>query len=77
MRLTISVYFIEFKGKLMNKDQVKGSVKEVAGKIQSKVGELVGDKGQQAEGLLKQAEGKTQKRVGAAKEVVKDAVDKL
>ncbi|NML86702.1 CsbD family protein [Polaromonas sp.] len=61
----------------MNKDQVKGTVKEAAGKIQSKTGELVGNKEQQAKGLLKEAEGKTQKKVGNAKEVVKDAVDKM
>lgn len=61
----------------MNKDQVKGSVKEVAGKVQSKAGELVGNKEQQAKGLLKESEGKTQKSVGNAKEVVKDAVNKI
>ncbi|MEO7401175.1 MAG: CsbD family protein [Polaromonas sp.] len=61
----------------MNKDQVKGSVKEVVGKVQSKTGELIGSKEQQAKGLLKEAEGKTQKSVGDAKEVLKDAVDKI
>ncbi len=61
----------------MNKDQVQGSVKEVVGKVQSKTGELVGSKEQQAKGLLKEAEGKTQKTVGNAKEVLKDAVDKI
>lgn len=61
----------------MNKDQVEGSVKEVVGKVQSKTGELVGSKEQQAKGLLKEAEGKTQKTVGNAKEVLKDAVDKI
>ena len=61
----------------MNKDQVKGSVKEVAGKVQSKAGELVGNKEHQAKGLLKEAAGKTQKSVGNAKEVVKDAVNKI
>lgn len=61
----------------MNKDQVKGSVKEVAGKVQSKAGELVGSKEQQAKGLLKEAEGKTQKRVGDAKEALKDAGNKI
>ena len=61
----------------MNKDQVTGSAKEVAGKVQSKVGELVGDKEQQAKGLMKEGEGKTQTSVGDAKEVLKDAVDKI
>lgn len=61
----------------MNKDQVSGSAKEAAGKVQSKVGELVGSKEQQAKGLLKEGEGKTQKTVGNAKEVLKDQVDKI
>ena len=60
----------------MNRDQVKGTAKDVAGKVQEKVGELVGNKEQQAKGLIKQAEGKVQKNVGDAKEAVKDAIDK-
>lgn len=60
----------------MNKDQVKGKAKEVAGKVQQKTGELVGSSEQQAKGLSKQVEGKLQKGVGDAKESVKDAVDR-
>lgn len=61
----------------MNSDQVKGAVKNAAGKVQSKTGEIVGSREQQAKGMAKQAEGKTQKKVGDAKEVVKNAVDKI
>ncbi len=61
----------------MNKDQVKGAVKDAAGKVQSKTGEIIGSKEQQAKGMAKQAEGKTQKNVGDAKEVVKDSVNKI
>lgn len=57
----------------MNKDQVKGAVKDAAGKVQQKAGELVGSTSQQAKGLAKQVEGKTQKGYGDAKEAVKDA----
>lgn len=57
----------------MNKDQVKGAVKEVAGKVQSKTGEMVGSTNQQVKGLLKEAEGKLQKKVGNAEEALKDA----
>ena len=57
----------------MNKDQVKGAVKDAAGKVQQKAGDLVGNHKQEAKGLAKQAEGKTQKAVGDVKEVVKDA----
>ena len=61
----------------MNTDQVKGALKEAAGKVQTKAGELIDSPEQEAKGLLKQAEGKTQKNVGDAKEVLKDAVDKI
>ena len=61
----------------MNKDQVKGTAKDVAGKVQEEAGKLVGSKEQEAKGLSKQIEGKTQKKVGDAKEVVKDSIDKL
>lgn len=57
----------------MNKDQVKGSVKDAAGKVQRKIGEAVGSETQQAKGLGKQAEGKAQKAYGDAKEIIKDA----
>jgi uncharacterized protein YjbJ (UPF0337 family) len=61
----------------MNRDQVKGAVKEVAGKVQSKTGEVIGSREQQAKGMAKQVEGKTQKKVGNAKEVLKDGIDKV
>lgn len=57
----------------MNKDQVKGSVKDTAGKVQEKVGAATGNRDQEAKGLGKQVEGKTQKTVGD----VKDAVNNL
>ena len=48
----------------MNRDQAKGAAKDVAGKIQQKLGELTGNKAQQAKGAAKQVEGKVQRRVG-------------
>ena len=61
----------------MNTDQVKGALKEAAGKVQSKTGDLIDSPEQEAKGLVKQAEGKAQKNVGNAKEALKDAVDKI
>lgn len=61
----------------MNKDQVKGTAKDIAGKVQKEAGDLTGNKEQEAKGLGKQVEGKTQKKVGDAKEAVKDSIDKL
>ncbi|MEP6963987.1 MAG: CsbD family protein [Polaromonas sp.] len=60
----------------MNKDQVKGSVKEVAGKVQRKAGEIVGSDEQQIKGGAKEAEGKIQKKVGDARETLKDVPHK-
>jgi uncharacterized protein YjbJ (UPF0337 family) len=57
----------------MNKDQVKGAVKNIAGKVQEKTGKLTGNKEQQVEGLDKQIAGKAQKSYGDAKAVAKDA----
>jgi uncharacterized protein YjbJ (UPF0337 family) len=61
----------------MNKDQVKGSAKDIAGKVQEQAGKLTGNKEQEAKGLGKQVTGKTQKKVGDAKEAVKDSIDDL
>ena len=61
----------------MNKDQVKGAVKEVAGKVQQKTGKLLGSADQQAKGLAKKVQGKAQTKVGDAKEALKDARSKL
>lgn len=55
----------------MNKDQMKGEVKDIAGKIQEEAGKLVGSKEQQAKGLVKQVEGKIQQGIGDLKETVK------
>ena len=59
-----------------NKDQVKGELKDLGGKIQEEAGRLVGNKEQQTKGLKRQAQGKLQKTVGDLKEVVTDAVTK-
>ncbi|WP_457424483.1 CsbD family protein [Roseateles sp. P5_E7] len=56
----------------MNSDQVKGSVKDVAGKVQRKVGEAIGSTDQQVKGAATQIEGKAQKAVGNVKEAFKD-----
>lgn len=59
----------------MNRDQVQGSTKNVAGKVQQKVGELTGNKTQQVKGAAKQVEGKLQKRAGDVEQAL-DKADK-
>ena len=60
----------------MNKDQVKGTVKDIAGKVQEKAGEITGSEKQQVKGLKNQVEGKVQKGYGDVKEAFEDANDK-
>ncbi|PRC91736.1 CsbD family protein [Solimicrobium silvestre] len=60
----------------MNKDQVKGVSKDIAGKIQEDAGKVTGSKSQQLKGLEKQIDGKSEKNLGDAKEIIKDAVKK-
>ena len=59
----------------MNSDQIKGTVKDVAGKAQRKLGEAIGSTEQQVKGAATQVEGKAQKAVGDVREAVKDAAD--
>lgn len=60
----------------MNSDQIKGSVKDMAGKAQRKLGEVIGSTEQQIKGAATQVEGKVQKAVGDVREAAKDARDK-
>ncbi|GAC1423199.1 MAG: hypothetical protein NVSMB6_24500 [Burkholderiaceae bacterium] len=55
----------------MNTDQVKGAVKDVAGKVQEKAGEVIGSKTQEAKGMEKQVEGKAEKAMGDVKDATK------
>ena len=57
----------------MNKDQIKGTAKNIGGKIQEEAGKLVGSTAQEVKGLKKQIEGKVQNHVGDLKEAIKDA----
>jgi uncharacterized protein YjbJ (UPF0337 family) len=56
----------------MNKDQLKGKAKDVAGRVERQVGEWTGDPDKQVHGASKQVEGKVQKAWGD----VKDAGEK-
>jgi uncharacterized protein YjbJ (UPF0337 family) len=54
----------------MNKNQIEGSLKDVTGKVQQKVGEATGNTRQQVKGVAKQIEGKVQKGVGDVEQAV-------
>ena len=48
----------------MNRDQAKGTMKDVAGKIQRETGKATGNGTQQIKGAAKQLAGKVQKAAG-------------
>jgi len=57
----------------MNKDQVKGGMKEAAGKMQKEFGKAVDSPKHTIEGGMKEVAGKTQKTVGDMKDDMKKA----
>jgi uncharacterized protein YjbJ (UPF0337 family) len=58
----------------INKDQVKGRVKESRGKIKEVAGKLVGNESLEAKGKIQKILGEAQAAAGDLKEDVKDAV---
>ena len=56
----------------MNKDQVKGVAKYLAGKVQEETGNLIGSAEQIVRGLTRQVAGKAQKGHGDVMETIKD-----
>ena len=57
----------------MNRDQVTGTAKDIAGKVQRKVGEATGNVEQQVKGGAKQVEGKLQKGSGNLQQAAENA----
>jgi uncharacterized protein YjbJ (UPF0337 family) len=57
----------------MNKDQIKGVAKDINGKVQDKIGKLVGSDEQQIKGLSKQISGKVQKGLGDIEQAIEDS----
>ena len=55
----------------MDKDEVKGKAKDIAGRVERQAGEWTGDEESQAKGAAKQAEGKVQNAFGKAKDALK------
>ena len=56
----------------MNKDQVKGVAKIVAGVVQEEAGNLIGSPEQVVRGVIRQVAGKAQKGHGDVMETIKD-----
>ena len=49
----------------MNRKQIEGSINVVTGKLQQRVGKVIGNTNLQVKGVARQLEGKVQKGVGA------------
>ena len=57
--------------KVMDKDRIEGSAKQVKGAVKETIGKVVGDAKLQAEGKADKAEGKVQNAIGGLKDAVK------
>jgi uncharacterized protein YjbJ (UPF0337 family) len=57
----------------MNKDTVKGTIDDAAGRAKRQVGEWTGDTGTQVDGAAQQVKGKVEKAMGNFKDAAKDA----
>ena len=66
----------EFKGTIVsvNKDQIKGRVKEAEGKIKEVAGKLMGNEKLEAKGSVQKGIGAAQAKFGDIKKDVKDAM---
>ncbi|MBX3570411.1 MAG: CsbD family protein [Rhizobiaceae bacterium] len=58
---------------MVNKDQVSGVAKQVKGAVKEAAGKATGNRQTQAEGTAEKLAGKVQKGYGDAKEKIKDA----
>src|SRR5205814_6640250 len=59
----------------MDKDRIAGSTRDVAGKVESTVGDIAGDAKTQTAGRAGEAAGTVQNLYGQAKDAVRDATD--
>src|SRR3981189_1755836 len=59
----------------MGKDRIAGSAKDVAGKVESAVGDMADDTKTQAAGRAREASGTVQNLYGQAKDAARDAGD--
>ncbi len=57
----------------MDKDRIEGSATQVKGSIKEAAGKVTGDSKLQAEGAADKATGKVQNAIGGAKDAIRDA----
>jgi uncharacterized protein YjbJ (UPF0337 family) len=61
---------------MMDKDRVKGTMDDAAGRVKRQVGEWTGNTNAQVEGAAQQIKGKVEKAVGQVKDAARDADSK-
>lgn len=61
----------------MDKDRIKGKVKDISGRVERQAGEWTDNEKMQGEGAAKQVEGKVQNAFGKVKDAARDAKDDL
>lgn len=59
---------------MVDKDRIAGTAKQMKGAVKDAAGKLTGDAKLQAEGKADKAEGKVQNALGGAKDALRDAV---
>ena len=60
----------------MDNDRIKGAAKEVKGSIKEAVGKVTGNRETEHEGIAEKVVGKVQRKIGEAKDDVREALDK-
>ena len=60
----------------MDKDRMKGKIKDIKGRVERQTGEWTGDRDTQAKGVKDQVEGKMQSAFGRVKDAARDVKDK-
>lgn len=58
----------------MHKDEAKGAAKDIKGSVKEAAGKATGDERLEAEGGAERVEGKVQKGVGALKDAARDVL---
>jgi uncharacterized protein YjbJ (UPF0337 family) len=57
----------------MDKDRIKGAAEQVKGSVKERAGKALGDKKLETEGKVDKAAGKIRNAIGSAKDAVRDA----
>ena len=60
----------------MDKDRIKGSIRQIAGGIKEAAGKLLGDKKIETDGRIEKAGGAVQNAVGGMKDTVRETMGK-